>query len=261
MNILSYQSLRKEELYLISRAEYEKRKLITTDFSKKLFPQPKIAAAVLDSLYRKGRLIRLQRGKYLLVPIKAPNQQWMPNEYVVASLWMGETPYYIGYFTMYHYWGFSDQIPQTVYILNTRQNAETRIGYIGYRAIKIGSSRIYGIQNLEIEGEIVRISDKERTLVDFIHKPFGSFETISTILIKVVPLVDFEKLVGYITMFPILSLRRRAGYLLETLGFGGLSLNRLKMNLGPSSTYVVLDPKILSRKGKIDKSWGIIVNR
>jgi predicted transcriptional regulator of viral defense system len=74
-------------------------------------------------------------------------------------------------------------------------------------------------------------------------------------------LVDFEKLVGYITMFPILSLRRRAGYLLETLGFGGLSLNRLKMNLGPSSTYVVLDPKILSRKGKIDKSWGIIVNR
>jgi predicted transcriptional regulator of viral defense system len=261
MSTLNYPNLRKEELYLISRAEYEKRKLITSDFARKLFPQPKIAAAVLDSLSRKGRLIQLQRGKYFLVPIKAPNQQWTPNEYVVASLWMDEIPHYIGYFTMYHYWGYSDQIPQTVYILNTRRNAEARIGYTGYRAIKVDSSRIYGVQNLEIEGEIVRISDKERTLVDFIHRPIGSLETISMTLKKAIPSVDLDRLIGYIVKFPILSLRRRAGYLLDTLGFGGPSLNSLKKNLGHPSTYVVLDPKLKSRKGKIDKNWGIIVNR
>lgn len=260
MSIENYPNLRKEELYLISRAEYEKRKLITTAFAKKLFSQPKIAAAVLDSLTRKGRLIQLQRGKYLLVPIKAPNQQWMPNEYVVAALWMGEIPYYIGYFTMYHYWGLSDQIPQTVFILNTRRNAEARIGYIAYRALRVDSARIYGIQNLDIEGEIARISDKERTLVDFIHKPIGSFENVNATLKKAVPTIDFEKLISYIVRFPILSLRRRAGYILETLGFGGSSLDPLKKNLGHPTTYVVLDPKRKSRKGQINKSWGIIVN-
>ena len=261
MSYQNYPDLRKEELYLISRAEYEKLKLITTAFARKLFPQPQVAAAVLDSLSRKGRLIQLQRGKYFLVPIKAPNQHWTPNEYVVAALWMGKIQYYIGYFTMYHYWGFTEQIPQTIFILNTARNAEAKIGNTSYRAIKIGSSRVYGIQNLEIEGEIVAISDKERTLVDFIHRPIGSYENVSSTLTKIVPSVDFGKLVDYIGRFPILSLRRRAGYLLEKIGFGGKELDGLKIVLGPGSTYVVLDPTLKSRKGKVDRSWGIIVDR
>lgn len=261
MNVFNYSNLKKEELYLISRAEYEKRKLITSDFARKLFPQPQIAAAVLDSLARKGRLIQLQRGKYFLVPIKAPNQQWMPNEFVVAALWMGDIPYYIGYFTIYHYWGFTDQIPQMVFILNTRRNAEAKIGNTGYRAIKVNSSRIYGIQNLEIEGDIVRISDMERTLVDFFHRPIGTFENILTKLKATVPLVDFDKLIDYIIRFPILSLRKRAGYLLEACGFGGAALERLTQYLGNPSTYVVLDPSLRSRKGRVNKRWRIIVNR
>ena len=116
-----YSNLSKDEVYLISRAEYERQKLITSDFASRIFSTRKRTAEVLDTLTRKGRLLQLQRGKYLLVPIKAPNQQWSPNEFVVAALWMGDIPYYVGYFTMYNYWGFTEQIPQTVFMPNLKK--------------------------------------------------------------------------------------------------------------------------------------------
>ena len=96
---IKYKSLSKNELYLISRAEFEKQKLITTAYTKKLFGDSKKAANILDKLTRKGRFIKIERGKYIVVPIKAPDQLWAPNEFVIAKLWMGDTPYYIGYFT------------------------------------------------------------------------------------------------------------------------------------------------------------------
>src|SRR3989338_8325618 len=121
----AYKNLSKDELYLISRAEFEKQKLITTSFVQKLFPNKNKASKVLSSLAKKGRLLKIEKRKYVLVPIKAPNQQWMPNEFILASLWMGKVPYYIGYFTMYNYWGFTEQIPRTIFILNTAKSRKT----------------------------------------------------------------------------------------------------------------------------------------
>ncbi|MEK7791061.1 MAG: hypothetical protein AAB309_05500 [Deltaproteobacteria bacterium] len=79
MSPKTYAGLSKDELYLISRAEFEKQSLITTSFAQKLFSDTNKASKVIASLTRKGRMIRLEKGKYLVVPLKAPNQQWMPN--------------------------------------------------------------------------------------------------------------------------------------------------------------------------------------
>ena len=56
-----YQNLSKDELYLISRAEFEKQKLITTQFVQKLFPDKNKASRVLVFLdpysqSRKGKI-------------------------------------------------------------------------------------------------------------------------------------------------------------------------------------------------------------
>lgn len=256
-----YPDIRKQELYLMSRAEYEKRKLITTEYARRIFKNTSLAAAVLTSLSRKGRLIRFQRGKYFLVPIKAPNQQWAPNEFVVASLWMGDVPYYVGYFTMYHYWGFTEQMPQTVYILNTKRNEKASIGNTAYKAMKVGLSRIYGFQEILIEGESIKVSDRERTLVDFIHRPIGSSEDFLPTIERAVLKADPDKLVDYLAKFPIVALRKRAGYYLEECGFSKKHLDKLRINSGNPSNYVLLEPGRKSRKGKIDKGWGVIVNQ
>ena len=261
MSTNSYPNLSKDELYLISRAEFERQKLITSAFADRLFNNPKRTADILDTLTRKGRLLQLQRGKYLLVPIKAPNQQWAPNEFMVAALWMGETPYYIGYFTMYNYWGFTEQIPQTVFILNLKKNIKKTIGNLKYEALRIDKKKYFGIVKIKIEDVDVCISDKERTLIDFFYNPMGSFTDLGTVLKDNLTEIDLDKFIRYLMRFPIVSVRKRAGFFLDEIGCKNALLGKLKESIGRQDTYVVLDPSNKSRKGKINKDWKIIVNR
>lgn len=255
-----YRSLSKDELYLISRAEFEKRKLITKEFTKKLFRNFKKAANILDKLTRKGRLIQIERGKYIVVPIKAPNQLWTPNEFVTAKFWMGDVPYYIGYFTMYNYWGFTEQIPQTIFVLNTKRSYTKIIGNVSYKAVKIDERKYYGIKKIRIDEELVCISDKERTLVDFIYNPIGSFENVKKVLEANLKQINIDKFIKYLISFPVISVRKRAGYILEKLNRNIPQLKKLKETIGNEKTFVALNPANPSRKGKINKDWRIIVN-
>ncbi len=260
MNKRRYKGLSKDELYLISRVEFEEQKLLTGEYAKKVFGDPKKAANTLDKLKRKGRLVQIERGKYFIVPIKSPNQLWSPNEYIAAKYWMGNVPYYVGYFSMYNYWGFTEQVPQTVFVLNTRKSRTKMIGGVRYKAVKISQNKYYGIARIKIDDEDVCISDKERTLVDFIYNPVGSFENIQKVLKDNIKKIDIKKFIDYLARFPIIAVRKRAGYLLEEMKLPALYLNRLKSRLGVAASFVVLDPSG-PRSGKINKGWGIIVNR
>src|SRR3989338_3828439 len=193
MGAINYTNLSKDEIYLNSRAEFEKQKIITTPFVQKLFPNKNKASKTVASLTRKGRIIRLEKGKYIIVPMKAPNQQWTPNEFIVAALWMGDTFYYIGYFTMYNYWGFTEQIPQTVFILNLKKNIKKTIGNLKYEALRIDKKKYFGIVKIKIEDVDVCISDKERTLIDFFYNPMGSFTDLGTVLKDNLTEIDLDK--------------------------------------------------------------------
>ncbi|MFC1546384.1 type IV toxin-antitoxin system AbiEi family antitoxin [bacterium] len=180
---------------------------------------------------------------------------------MVAKFWMGSTPYYIGYFTMYNYWGFTDQIPQTIYVLNLTKNDKKKIGNIKYEALRIDKKKYFGIKKIKIESEEICISDKERTLVDFIYNPIGSIDNVEQVLKDNLGKIDIEKFIKYLKRFPIVSVRKRAGYFLEKIGCKKKYLDDLKNIIGNKLTYVVLDPMKKSRKGKINKEWQIIVNR
>ena len=226
----------------------------------KLFKNSRKTDNILYNLTKKGRLIQIEKGKYFIVPIKAPNQLWTPNEFVTAKYWMGDTPYYIGYSTMYNYWGFIEQIPQVIYVLNIRKSQIKVIGNIQYKAVKIIKEKYYGVKKIKIDGEDVIISDRERTLVDFVYNPFGSFENLKNVLKENIKKIDIEKFIDYLIKFPVVSVRKRTGYLLEKLNCPNKLLQKLKKSIGNETTYIVLNPENQSRKGKINKDWRIIIN-
>jgi predicted transcriptional regulator of viral defense system len=257
---MKYKGLSKDEIYLISRAEFEKQKLITREFTLKLFTDYKKADNILNRLTKKGRLLQITRGKYFIVPIKAPDQLWTPNEFITAKYWMNDTPYYIGYFTMYNYWGFSEQIPQIVYILNTKKSETKKISNINFKAVKITEKKYYGIKKIKIEDEEINISDKERTLIDLIYNPPGSFSIMKSILIENIDKMDLNKFSKYLAKYPIRAIMKRAGYILENYGINSEQVNKMKKELVNDPTYVVLNPEKKSRKGKINKDWKLIIN-
>jgi predicted transcriptional regulator of viral defense system len=260
MNKKGYSELSKDAVYLLSRTKFEKQKVITTKYAVKVLGNYRKATSMLDSLAKRNRLIQLRRGRYLIVPLKAPNQLWMPNEYVVASLWMDRIPYYIGYSSMYDYWGFTEQIPQSVTVLNTMKEWKRNIKNIRYVAIKVSSQKMYGIKKIRIDKEDISISDKERTLVDFIFKPMGSWENVQSVINEQINNMDLQKFIRYLIKYPVAAVRKRAGLMLERVGVSPKDLTNLKKSIGAKSTYVNFNPFIKSRKGKVNQDWKVIIN-
>ncbi len=260
MSKKGYSELSKDAVYLLSRSEFEKQKVITTKYAVKVLGNYRKATSMLGSLAKRNRLIQLRRGRYLIVPLKAPNQLWMPNEYVIASLWMGEIPYYIGYSSMYNYWGFTEQIPQSVTVLNTMKEWKRNIKNIRYVAVKVSSRKMYGIKKIRIDEEDISISDKERTLVDFIFKPMGAWENVQSVINEQTGKIDLQKFVRYLIKFPVVAVRKRAGVMLEKAGVSPKDLIKLKQSIGAKNTYVNFNPFIKSRKGKINQDWKVIIN-
>jgi len=260
MNIVGYSELSKDAVYLLSRAEFEKQKVITTEYTVKVLGGYRKATSLLDKLSRRNRLIQLKRGQYLIVPLKAPNQLWMPNEFVIASLWMDKIPYYIGYTSMYSYWGFTDQVPQSVTILNIRKEGNKNIKNVKFVAIKISPRKMYGIKRIKIEGQDISISDKERTLVDFIFRPMGSWENVQSVINKQIDSIDISKFISYLIKYPLVAVRKRGGLMLEKAGVSQADLYILKKSIGCKNTYTNFNPFINSRKGKVNPEWKLIIN-
>lgn len=255
-----YRGISKDELNLISRAEYSGLKLITGEFANSVIGEKKKTSNILSRLVNKGRLIRISRGKYFIVPIRAPKQLWAPNEFITAKYWIGTGDYYLGYYTMYNYWGFTGQIPRSVYVLNTEKSYSSVIKGVEYNAVKISPLKYYGTAEIEIEGEKITISDKERTLVDFIYKPTGTFESMKQIVKEVLSGIDYVKLCEYLIKYPEIAVRKRAGYLIQEAGADNKLIVKLKKSFDPSRTNIVLNPFNRSRKGKVNKEWGLIIN-
>lgn len=260
MSKKGYSELSKDAVYLLSRSEFEKQKVITTKYAVKVLGSYRKATSMLGSLAKRNRLIQLRRGRYLIVPLKAPNQLWMPNEYVIASLWMDEIPYYIGYSSMYNYWGFTEQIPQSVTVLNTMKEWKRNIKNIRYVAVKVSSRKMYGIKKIRIDEEDILISDKERTLTDFIFKPMGSWENVQFVINEQAGKIDLQKFIRYLIKFPVAAVRKRAGVMLERAGVFSKDLAKLKQSIGTKNTYVNFNPFIKSRKGKVNQDWKVIIN-
>ena len=260
MNKKGYSGLSKDAVYLLSRTEFEKQKVITTKYAVKVLGSYRKATSMLDTLAKRNRLIQLRRGRYLIVPLKAPNQLWMPNEYVVASLWMDKIPYYIGYSSMYNYWGFTEQIPQSVTVLNTMKEWKRNIKNISYVAIKVSSRKMYGIKKIRIDEEDISISDKERTLVDFIFKPMGPWENVQSVINEQINNMNLQKFIRYLIKYPVMAVRKRAGLMLEKVGASPKDLTNLKKSIDSKSAYVNFNPFIKSRKGKVNQDWKVIIN-
>jgi len=260
MERAGYSELSKDAVYLLSRAEFEKQKVITTEYAVKVLGSYRKATSMLDNLSQRNRLIQLKRGRYIIVPLKAPNQLWMPNEYVIAALWMDNIPYYIGYTSMYSYWGFTDQVPQSVIIPNTKKEGKKNIKNIKFVAIKTSPKKMYGIKKIKIEEQDISISDKERTLVDFIFRPMGSWENVQSVINRQISSINISKFISCLMKYPSAAVRKRGGLMLEKAGVSKDDLNILKKSIGGKNTYTNFNPFISSRKGKVDTEWKLIIN-
>lgn len=161
-----------KETEVIARLSYEKVSLITREQLEKWF---KFNKALLDQiifrLKKKGILTAIKRGVYFYSPLEAGPAGSNINEFFIPPVFFPKGNYYIGYATMYNYYGFTDQLFQVMYILNTSLQRDKTIGNMQFKMVKISPKRMYGLERIRIKDTEVIVSNKERTLVDLIYTP------------------------------------------------------------------------------------------
>lgn len=208
---------------------------------------------ILSRLEKKGWIERIEKGKYMLIPVGSEKGEYTEDEFVLASTLI--KPYCVGYWSALNYHGFTEQIPTTVFVQTTsRKNwREKKIFGVNFKIVKLKKEKFFGKETFWSDSEQVNITDKEKTLVDCLDKPKycgGIMEVAKGIRSR-----DFDrkKILDYIDRIGNTGVLRRFGYLCDLYDVD------IEIPSVDARNYLKLDPT-MPEKGDKSARWRLILN-
>ncbi len=121
------EGLSKTEIKIVSDLEFREKYYFTTSDISHLFDNQRQRVNTIFKLRKKGRIIKLNRHKYYLVPIKARTGKWVDDPYIIADEIFDGAGYFVGGWAAAHYWKFTDQIPMQLDIYTVKRKGKTKI--------------------------------------------------------------------------------------------------------------------------------------
>ncbi len=246
--------LGKKSAFLLSTLAAENKTIFTIDEAASILQEKKSSVAkLLHDLTRKNWLLRLSKGKYLILPLEAGAEpQFTEQELVIASALI--SPYYISYWSALHYYGFTEQVAKTIFIATVKRKRELEVLGLTFKFITLNKRKLFGFKMKQIDGHPVNLAEREKALVDCLDFPrnCGGIPEIIKALDGAKEELDIQKLITYARRMGKAAILNRLGYLLELLGIKG--------KIKPSRHYVLLDP-LGAKNGTYNKKWKIIENR
>jgi len=219
----------------------------------------------LHQLERRGWIARLERGKYIVIPLEAGSgRNWSEDPYLVASIIV--QPAVIAYWSAIRHWNWTEQIPRVIYVqTTTRKKLPQRTVFgVQYQFVTVAKKKIYGHSKEWRKGTPVLITDREKTLLDCADDVgrAGGIEELCKAVKAAAGQISWPRLDEYANRFPNRSVMKRLGFLFETL-VTGLPSEALKVleawHIRLSAGVVPLQPG--GRKsGRIVTRWRLLVN-
>lgn len=261
MNKNTISALSQKEAEIVARLSFEEKDIVTAQELDSFLPGDfQYRKQLVYSLRKKGILMPIKRGVYIFVPLESVLTGRRVSEFLIPPIFFPNDDYYIGYSTMFNYYGFTDQQFQTIYVLNAARCVKKTIAGASFKFVKIPSNRFYGLEKINIKNRDVIVSSKERTLIDLIYfnRPVGGIETASEILRRFVveKKCDVRKLIEYALRFPNIKAKKIIGFNLERAGVSDGLLKPLEKSVKNTSLISFSN----SRKGTLNKRWKVIVN-
>jgi len=224
------------------------------------------ANKLLAHLSDKRWVLRLQRSLYLILPFEAGVEgTYSVHPFRIVPYLA--TPYAIAYWTALGHYGYTEQMPGTIYVSTTaeRASAELTIEELGltYHFVMLASHKFFGHRRIWIEGQEVMVTDPAKTVIDCLDHP----EYCGGIIEAAKGLHD--GLTGGDVMPPSLTevagrmqnrtIFKRLGYLAELLNLPvNAEIERWQKAL--STGYSRLDP-LAGDYGPYDSRWRLRLNR
>jgi predicted transcriptional regulator of viral defense system len=238
--------------------------ITSTAASKTLALDNKRTAAKLTSLVDRGWLRRVRRGVYLVVPLEAEPG----STTIAADPWILArevfSPCYIGGWSAAEYWELTEQIFRPTLVVTAAAIRSKSIELVGqeYRLFRVPASRVQIETSVWRDSVRVKVSSRERTIVDCVRNPALSGGVGHLILMMKEyanhPEHDFKKLLNEAREADSGAVWKRLGYLTEILWPKEESIvseASRKLTAG----NIKLDPLVKAR-GKLVKRWGVWSN-
>jgi len=218
------------------------------------------ARHVLMGLARKGRLQRIQRGRYLLVPEMAGTElRWAESPWVIVPHLIDV--YYVGFWTAMNYWGMTEQIPYTVFVATTRRKNSLKFGSQKFEFVTLSQKKFFGfVEEKASETETFSISSREKTIVDGLMHPgyCGGMPEVAKAMWNARDDVSWPAVLEMSKRVGVSVVLRRLGYLLDILGIEQGIANELR---NAHKGYHFLDPNGAKERLAYSKEYGLIINR
>lgn len=203
------------------------------------------AKLYLHRLAKKELIFKIERDKYTLAQ----------DALIIAShlVW----PAYFSCWTAFRYYNLTEQLPTTLFVLSprTRKRQEISFKYNKILFIRIPVSFMFGYRREIYQGFEIFIATPEKALLDSLYFKQISVPEIKDILSEHKEEFNFELCTKYILQLKKKSLAKRAGYLLEKMGYDAYA--KLKPLL--DGRYLLLSSGGKAAGPKI-KKWRIIEN-
>lgn len=148
----------------ISYLEFEKKYFFTRNEVRQFFESEQQISDFIHGLKVKARILKINRTKYYLIPIKAKSGSWSENDFIIADEICNGKDYFIGGWAAANYWRLTDQIPMQVDIYTTRRQGKYKImnmRFVFHRSSKKKVSK--GVKK-DIEGHPFIIIAKEKSI-------------------------------------------------------------------------------------------------
>lgn len=212
-----------------------------------------VTKVILSRLERKGWIERIEKGKYMIIPLGAEKGKYTLHEFVIGSMLVH--PYAIAYWSALNHYGLTEQIPATVFIQTTSRKKKQKLNIFGvdYQIVRISEKKFFGIKKEWMEENEIYITDREKTIVDCLDKAQYCGGVIEVAKALKNGDYDKEKLSQYAETIGNSGVIRRLGYLSELLDIG------IKTPLVKTRNYLYLDPT-MPKKGRKNAKWRLVVN-
>lgn len=217
---------------------------------------------LLADMTNRGLLMRIKEGLFYIIPYDQEAKTFMPDWHILAQYLVGDTKYYIGYYSAMQIHSLITQpaLREQVVVNKQIKPSTLKIKGIPFQFIYHNEKHFFGQKKTWVDSyNKIQCADLEKTFIDALFKPdyAGGITEIAKALYKSREKIDFMKLLDYSGRFDSLAVIKRLGYLLELLQVQTPVIDSLQKKA--TKSYFPLEPSH-PKEGKLLFRWNIQEN-
>jgi predicted transcriptional regulator of viral defense system len=227
---------------------------------------PKKAETLEKALHRlnaKGRIHRVRKGFYVLVPLQYASAGTVPAEWFIGDLmtYLGQ-PFYIGCLSAAERHGAAHQRAQELQVVVPVHLRIVRTSVLRIRFLRFAGMAAAVTQPLRTYSGDIPLASPEWTAIDLIRfqKHYGSLDAAATVLTELAESLDARRLAEAARQEPCTALLQRLGWMLDALKFKSLTGPLHAEVSRRRAGFVLLNSALKERAGPREARWNVIVN-